>query len=65
MKDTNSFQQGYSFESSHPKDLSSNQVGEPNYPTKIQCQKHQLHHFFLEKDKNPIGGGMSMRFTSS
>ena len=60
MKDTNSFQQGYSFESSHPKESSSNQLGEPNYPTKIQCQKHQLHHFFLEKDKNHIDGGMSM-----
>ena len=59
MKDTNTFQRGYLFESSHPKDSSSNQLGEPNYPTKIQCQKHQLHHFFLEKDKNQIDGGMS------
>ena len=60
MKDTNHFQQGYSFESSQPKESLYNQLGEPNYPTKIQCQKHQLHHFFLEKDNNQIDGGMSM-----
>ena len=59
MKVTSPFQQSYSFESSQPKESSSNQLGEPSYPTKIQCQKHQLHHFFLEKDQNQIDGGMS------
>ena len=59
MKVTSPFQESYSFESSQLKESSSNQLGEPNYPTKIQCQKHQLHHFFLEKDKHQIGGGMS------